>query len=145
VKYLRYVPNADHGLDDTDALESLTAFYDAILYRRPLPAFSCSFPRENVIQVNTEQIPDEVKLWQATNPNARDFRLETIGKVWKETPIAPKREGVYTAKVAAPEKGWTAFLIELTYRGDGPTPMKFTTPVRVVPDNLPFPSPLKKK
>ncbi|HQP98740.1 MAG TPA: PhoPQ-activated pathogenicity-related family protein [bacterium] len=143
VKYLRYVPNADHGLDDTDAAESLSAFYEAILYGRPLPEFSWSFPRKNVVQVKTEQTPDEVKLWQATNPNARDFRLETLGKVWQETAIAPKREGIYTAKVAVPEKGWTAFLVELTYRGDGPTPMKFTTPVRVIPDDLPYPSPLK--
>jgi len=33
-KHLRYVPNADHGLDDTDAVETIVAFYRMILTGR---------------------------------------------------------------------------------------------------------------
>jgi len=33
-KYLRYVPNSDHSLKNTDAITSLLAFYDAILHHK---------------------------------------------------------------------------------------------------------------
>ena len=35
--HVRYVPNADHGLKDTDALSSVAAFYGAILTGTPRP------------------------------------------------------------------------------------------------------------
>jgi PhoPQ-activated pathogenicity-related protein len=79
-----------------------------------------------------------VKLWQATNPTTRDFRLETIGPVWESTPLAGEEGGEYLGKIKPPDKGWTAFFVELTYPGSGPAPFKFTTSVRVVPDTLPF-------
>src|SRR6185503_3932979 len=36
-KHLRYVPNTSHSLDKTDALESLQAFYTAIVKNTPRP------------------------------------------------------------------------------------------------------------
>ena len=39
-KYLRYVPNADHGLRDSDAYASILAFYRAVLTGAELPKFS---------------------------------------------------------------------------------------------------------
>ncbi|MGC9329828.1 MAG: PhoPQ-activated pathogenicity-related family protein, partial [Candidatus Hinthialibacter sp.] len=48
VKHIRYVPNADHGLDDSDAVESLTAFYHAILYNVPLPQYSWEIEENGV-------------------------------------------------------------------------------------------------
>ena len=81
--------------------------------------------------------PAEVKLWQAHNPSARDFRLETIGRAWKSSKLSGAG-GVFTAHVQRPEKGWTAYFIELTYRIDGlAVPMKLTTGVYVIPDVLP--------
>ncbi|MFH1744421.1 MAG: PhoPQ-activated pathogenicity-related family protein [bacterium] len=138
VKYLRYVPNGDHGLDETDAAESLMAFYNAILYERPLPKYSWSLSPDGAIQVKTKDAPTEVKLWQATNPETRDFRLETIGKVWQETVLSGSDGGMFIGKVIPPVKGWTAFMVELTFDWEGPAPLKFTTEVRVVPDTLPY-------
>ncbi|MBI4626279.1 MAG: PhoPQ-activated pathogenicity-related family protein [Verrucomicrobia bacterium] len=139
IKYLRYVPNADHSLKDTDALETLVACYGAILNQTSLPRFSWKFDRDATMRVEVMDKPTAVKLWQATNPNARDFRLETIGKAWTSTDLAAQNDGVYLAKVAPPEKGWTACLVELTYASqDQPAPFKFTTEVRVVPDALPY-------
>jgi hypothetical protein len=37
-----------------------------------------------------------------------------------------------------PEKGWTAYFVELMYKDRAPAPMKFTTGVRVKPDVLPY-------
>jgi PhoPQ-activated pathogenicity-related protein len=131
--YLRYVPNADHSLKDTDAWETLDAFYRSILNRIPLPQLKWTFDKDGSIRARTADAPREVKLWQATNPHARDFRIESLGPKWEGTPLAG-RAGVYHAKVPAPAQGWTAFLVEFTFaRPDGP-PLKLTTGVRVVPD-----------
>jgi PhoPQ-activated pathogenicity-related protein len=141
VKYLRYVPNTDHGLKNSDAWYTLLAWQDALLNRRPLPRFGWKFAADGSIQVTAQDAPKEVRLWQATNPNARDFRLETLGPVWKSTVLADTGGGNYVGQVSRPEKGWTAYLVELTYDLGGPAPLKLTTAVRVEPDVLPFPAP----
>jgi PhoPQ-activated pathogenicity-related protein len=137
-KYLRYVPNTDHGLGGSDAIESLMAFYVAILKGAPLPEFSWRVRKDGAIGVRTKTEPKAVKLWQATNENARDFRLETIGTAWKSTDISERGPGRYLAEVPAPEKGWTAFFVELTFDSGIGIPYKFTTEIHVVPDALPF-------
>ncbi|MBN1806620.1 MAG: PhoPQ-activated pathogenicity-related family protein [Sedimentisphaerales bacterium] len=139
-KYLRYVPNTDHGLGGSDAVESLMSFYAAILRKAPLPEYSWKVRSDGAIEVRTKTQPNAVKLWQATNNDARDFRLETIGKAWKSTDIGSRGRGrgTYLAKVPEPSKGWTAFFVELTYDSGIGVPYKFTTEIKVVPDVLPF-------
>ncbi len=138
-KYLRYVPNADHSLRGSDARESLVAFYDAVLRGAARPKFSWKFDKDGTIRVTAKDKPSEVKLWQATNPDGRDFRLEKIGKAYKSSTVAEDKKGTYVAKVSKPEKGFTAYFVELTFPSGGKYPYKFTTPVRVEPDVLPFP------
>jgi len=145
VKYLRYVPNSDHGLKGTDAAESVAAFHYAIVNHVPLPKFSWKFLPDGSIRVKTEDNPAAVKLWQATNPNARDFRLQSIGKAYKSTDLADQGNGVYIGRIKTPEKGWTAFFVELTFPSGAQVPFKFTTAVRVLPDKLPYTYPPKKK
>ncbi len=136
-KYLRYVPNTDHSLKDSDARESLLAYYDAFLRGTPRPRFSWRFERNGAIRVACSDTPSQVKLWQATNPKARDFRLESIGPAYASR-VLPGKDGIYVAQVPRPASGWTAFFVELTYRGGGKYPLKFTTAVRVLPEVLPF-------
>jgi PhoPQ-activated pathogenicity-related protein len=136
-KYLRYVPNADHSLKGTDASESILAFYQAVLAGSALPRFSWKAQADGSLRIRTNHRPSEVCLWQATNPKARDFRLESIGPVYKKTPLKPQEEGVYTANVERPGEGWTAYFVELTFPGPAKAPLKFTTPVQIVPDILP--------
>ncbi len=136
-KYLRYIPNTDHGLN-MDAYTSVSVFYGAILKGSPLPKFSWKVRDDNAIEVSTKTAPTAVTLWQATNENARDFRLETIGAVWTSSDLGAHGGGTYIAKIAEPKKGWTAFFVELSYDSGGPIPYKFTTQVKVVPETLPF-------
>lgn len=140
-KYLRYVPNTDHSLKGSDANDSLVAFYQSIVDGTPRPKFSWKFERNGAIRVITESQPATVKLWQATNPVARDFRLESVGPIYHAMDLTPVKPGVYLAKVEKPAKGWTASFVELTYPSGGKYPFKFTTAVRVTPDKLPYPSP----
>jgi len=138
VKYLRYVPNADHSLKNSDASQSLETFYHAILNRTKLPQFSWKLDGDGSIRVATTDAPREAKLWSATNPNARDFRLETIGPVWTNATLRADAGGNYVVKIETPPQGWSAFFVELTFsNGDSP-PFKFTTNVRVLPEKLPF-------
>ena len=140
-KYLRYVENTDHSLKNSDAREGLTAFYDAFLKKQARPKFFWKFEDDGSIKVTTVTKPSEVKLWQATNPEKRDFRLMTIGPAYKSTVLTEEKDGVYVGKVAKPEKGYTAYFIEMTFPGGGKYSMKFSTAVRVNPDTLPFPVP----
>jgi PhoPQ-activated pathogenicity-related protein len=136
-KYLRYVPNADHSLRDTDALESITAFYQTVLTNTPRPKYSWTFESDGSIRVATKDVPKEVKVWHATNPHARDFRVKTIGKTY-QSQVLNGAEGVYIGRIDLPQKGWTAFFVELTYDVGQSFPLKLTSAVRILPDILPY-------
>jgi len=137
-KHIRYVPNAKHDLAGSDATESLIAFYQAILSGKSRPRFSWTKQKDGSLVVKPVDKPKEVNLWQATNPNARDFRLDVIGKAYTSTPLTAEKNGSYIGRVARPEKGYTAFFVEMVYDSGGKYPFKFTTEVSVVPDVLPF-------
>jgi len=142
-KYLRYIPNTDHGLSGSypyshDALESLTLFYYSVLNSLARPQFTWTVPAENRIEVQTTTAPKEVRLWQATNPTARNFRLDVIGFTWNVSPLPDQGGGKYIAEVSEPRQGWRAFFVELIFDNETDVDYKFTTEVRVTPDYLPF-------
>jgi PhoPQ-activated pathogenicity-related protein len=144
-KYLRYVPNADHSLRNSDARESMLAYYQALLNGTPRPKFTWNFEANGDIRVNTKEKPSAVKLWQANNPEHRDFRLETLGPKYQSSDLQEQGSGVFVGHVPAPEKGWTAYFVEMTFPSGGKYPFKFTTAVRVSPDTEPFPAFVPKR
>lgn len=136
-KYLRYIPNTDHGLDFS-AAASLLLFYKSILNDSPLPEFTWKVTGDKIRIKPISGKLKEVNLWQASNEKTRDFRVDTIGRVWKSSPLEPRDNGRYVARVAKPEKGWTAFFVEMVYDSGDAVTHKFTTQVHVVPQRLPF-------
>lgn len=147
---LRVVPNWDHAIDrNGDAIFSAIGFYEAILNDVELPDVAVEVVDESdgggdavewVVSVN---IPDErvtlrrLTLWQGTNPDARDFRQETIGKPFRMRMLMPEEDGRYRVRVEKPEAGYTAFFVEHRYDVQGQSlPLVFTTQVRVLPDVL---------
>jgi PhoPQ-activated pathogenicity-related protein len=140
-KYLRFVPNVDHSMESPDAAANLIAWVRAVTRNDPRPRFSWRADRQaGTLTVRVVDTPAQVMLWQASNPKARDFRLEAIGPAWTSTPLT-STDGIYRAAVST-DQGWTAFFIELTYPGD--TPLVFTTEVIVTPDVYPFDLPKRK-
>ena len=135
--YLRIVPNADHGLGGSDAVETIAAFHALLAQGRKPPQLSWT-KKQGTLRVLTEQEPAEVRLWQATNPQARDFRLETLGAAFADTVVEADAPGLYSARVEAPESGWTAWFLELAYDVGAASPLKLSTEVMVTPDTLPF-------
>lgn len=144
VKYLRYIPNTDHSLRNSDATKTLQAWHEAIVRQLKLPQFTWKRDREGTVTVTTTTAPTQVLHWQAANPNARDFRLETLGPVWKSSPLEG-RGGVFTASVEKPAQGWAASMVELTFDIGASAPLKLTTDVLVTPDTLPFAAPSSER
>jgi len=137
-KRLRMIPNANHSMDGTDIMESITAFHEAILNGRPIPDYAWRVRKDGAIVVRPKGNPTEVRLWQGTNPKARDFRLDTIGKSFTSTVLQAQKDGTYVGDVPKPASGYTAYFVELTYPSGGKYPFKFTTEVYVKPDVLPY-------
>jgi len=142
-KHLRYVPNSDHSMRGTDAFESLIAFYNAMVHNKPRPRYSWNVKKDGTIEVSTTDAPTSVKLWQATNPDARDFRLEQLGPKYTSTELQPVKPGKYVGRVEKPAKGYTAYFVEMTFPSGGAFPFKFTSGVVVSPDTYPFAGPVK--
>lgn len=142
-KYLRYVPNTDHSLSDCDARESIAAYTALVAGGIARPKFSWSMEVDGSIRVSVVDRPTEARLWQAANPEARDFRLATLGAAWRSRLLGDDGRGGFHGRVRVPEKGWIAFFIELTYTLGSGNKLKFTTSVRVLPDVLPYIEKLK--
>jgi PhoPQ-activated pathogenicity-related protein len=137
-KHLRYVPNVKHNLAGSDARESMLAFYLAILKGKARPRYSWKKEKDGTLVVKVVDKPKEVNLWQATNPKARDFRVDTIGNAYTKTQLAEQKGGVYVGRVDKPVSGFTAYFVELVYDIGEKYPLKLTTGVSVTPDTLPF-------
>lgn len=143
-KYLRYVPNAAHAVGDhTDVAESVEADFASIVKNVPRPEFSWKLEDGRIV-VDTRTEPTAVKLWQATNLDARDFRLEKIGPAYHSSDLKEIAPGRYVAELVKPGKGYTAYFVELTYPSGSKYPFKFTTGVKVMPDVYPYPPAVAK-
>jgi PhoPQ-activated pathogenicity-related protein len=138
VKRLRMIPNTNHSTVGSDISDSITAFYDAVLNGQTPPDYSWMVRPDGAIVVKAAGKPSEVRLWQGSNPKARDFRLETIGRAFTSTVLTAGPDGTWVGKVDKPAAGWTAYFVELTYPSGTAYPFKFTTEVSVIPDTLPY-------
>ena len=173
-KYIYNAPNTEHGLDDPDTttfspyspldrgvVESLYSFYSSVVRGVSRPQISWQFDPQNAgrIIVDTNVKPKSVRLWQATNPEGRDFRLnpENITRPisvtnraseWTSIPVTSDTNQ-YVAQVSAPATGWTAYYVEAAFANYGQivnlysqnritqTDFRCTTECRVIPDNYP--------
>ena len=53
-KYIRYVPNADHSLRNTDAVPSVVAFFQTVIQDKPRPQFEWRLEKDGSIRVTAE-------------------------------------------------------------------------------------------
>jgi PhoPQ-activated pathogenicity-related protein len=141
-KYLRYIPNTDHGTGGSDILQSIIAWYHSIVYNEGRPRFSWDVDDQGVTRIHTLDTPSEVKIWTAHNPETRNFQLKTIDKAWTSEVLEPTDTGTYIAAPVIPKQGYSAYFVELTYPSGTGAPFKFTTGVKVLPDVTPFDAPV---
>jgi len=131
-KYLRYVPNTDHSLNQ-DAVMGGLAWINTIEAGTEIPDFSWTFEgqQNNTIRLQAEGSPTEVNLWRATNPDSLDFRLETAAPTYTSTPLTDQGGGQYVGTVPLPASGGTAYFLELKYEINGQE-LVFTTQAQIV-------------
>jgi PhoPQ-activated pathogenicity-related protein len=136
-KHVRIMPNSSHGMDEGDTYDQVLA--TAIAWGKNVkdgnanPSYNWTCNVDGSITMTTGSTPSGgVKLWQATNPNARDFRVESIGTVWTSTTVPGTTS--FTGYCPPPAQGWTAFFLEADFGNDH----KYTSEIVVTPDTLPF-------
>jgi PhoPQ-activated pathogenicity-related protein len=141
-KYLRYVPNTDHGVSRrSDAVFTIQAFYESVIRDWKRPVFDWEVTRDGRTIVSCRDKPAAVKVWSAVNEEARDFRLDKIGPAYKSEDVPLSEDGRYEIAPKAPAKGFMAYFVELTYKTPGGSDLKLTTGINVLPDVYPFPAP----
>lgn len=136
-KHLCYVPNGEHSLDETNALDTLISFYYCIVHDVQRPEYRWAFSDSDVIEVTCSTAPANVLLWEAVNPESRDFRVDTIGRAYKSRQVKANGDLVYRVKLDEPDQGWKAAFVQCEFNVGAPVPMRLSTGVRVLPDELP--------
>ena len=131
-KLLAYVPNADHSLRNSNALETLTAFYASVVDGRPRPEVEWELAGETGWRVSCDPPPTRALLWHAVNPEARDFRLDKVGPIYKSRELSPDGDGKYSGVVARPKEGFAAVFVQLECDIGAGVPLRVTTPVTII-------------
>ena len=90
-KHLRYVPNSNHSMADTDVMDSVDAWYHAVVKNVQMPRYNWEVAGDGTITVFTLDEPLEVLLWQASNPNERNFMQAQIGRAYTSTALSRER------------------------------------------------------
>ena len=94
----------------------------------------------NTIQARVDPGKEyQIRLWEAVNPEGRDFKSYVVGEeAWKMKEIELREDGVYNIQVALPEKGYKGALVEVVFHPDSEFPLTLTTGTLVTPDTYPF-------
>ncbi|MGC9052924.1 MAG: PhoPQ-activated pathogenicity-related family protein, partial [Candidatus Hydrogenedens sp.] len=141
-KRLRYVPNSGHSLEnltsDYNSIIALITYFNSVTSGGSRPNYSWQFLPDGSIQVQVATNPTSVKLWQALNPNARDFRYyDGAGPTWTSSNLSETSPGskTYLATVTPPETGWKAYFIEINFSNGQ---FIFTTDIGITPYMRPY-------
>jgi len=124
-KYLVYVPNNGHGLNDASRLVgSLNALHQSASGQKAMPQLDWKFETlsgQIKLKISTKERAEKVQIWFATS-DKRDFRNSKWKSVkLKRSDDSPESEPVYVYSIASPQSGSIAFFGEGIFsRGDLP-------------------------
>ena len=137
-KHVRIIPNASHGMEEGDsfdqALNTALAWAGKVDDNVAQPVYNWTVDG-NGITVTCGSTPSGgAVMWQATNPTARDFRVETIGTVWTSSPLYDQGGNTYVGYCPAPAEGWTAYFVQVDFGNNE----IYTSEIAITPNVLPF-------
>ena len=140
--HLCYVPNSEHSLKETNALDSLIAFHYSVVHNVERPKLEWKSSGDGKWSVYCSSLAPEhtlkhVTLWQAHNPTTRDFRVDTIGRSYTSQRLEADDHGTYEFQLPTPSSGWTASFVQAEFDIGAPTPLRISTPVTILPLELP--------
>ncbi|MEA5124482.1 PhoPQ-activated pathogenicity-related family protein [Xanthomonas floridensis] len=115
-KALRMVPNSAHNGIRASVVDSLVPFVTRLQQRRALPQLSDALQAGTAPQIRLRfsERPTQLRLWSASNPQARDFRY-ACGIRYSATPLPLPRGSKVAVPVQVPAAGWSAYFVEATY------------------------------
>jgi PhoPQ-activated pathogenicity-related protein len=129
-KYLIYVPNNGHGIQDrARLLAGLTALNRRVTENQPLPKLDWKFTSgaDHVkLNVVSDIRPSRVNIWQATSKSL-DFR----DSKWTSTP-AEHADAAFTHKQPLPATGYAALLGEAVYNEGADNQFWLSTNVKII-------------
>jgi PhoPQ-activated pathogenicity-related protein len=137
-KHLRVLPNSDHSTVGSDINATKAAWFSAIAHGQNPPGYDWSVSSHDLLTVMPDFSPSKVLLWQAWNPNARDFAIASIGPAFTSTELTRDSDGFYRTGIAAPQTGFCAYFVELRCPVLEGLEARFTTEALIRPDRLPF-------
>lgn len=136
-KYILYVPNNGHGIQDYPrVVATIAALERSITGQKPMPKLewhlseASNAPR---LELTTDETPVAVREWSA-KADTRDFRKS----VWHSSPVAAENGNSkkFAIDMSAPRKGYGARFLEAEFAGD-PLPFVLTTTLHVLGDDKP--------
>lgn len=128
-KWVAYIPNSGHGLEDRGrVINVLTAFIKATATRTPFPKLTWKYedtPKGVTLTIDSGTPAKAARLFYVTAPT-RDFRDQK----WTSRPM--DGSGVkFTASYETPAEGYAAVYGELSFERDG-KPFTLTTQIRIL-------------
>lgn len=134
-KMVYQAPNAGHGAGGTrEAVQTLAAFLELTAAGQLLPqmAWRMNGNGDASVSVTADRPAKSARLWLSHAPT-RDFRKAR----WDSRPLPQNgADAPVTAQVPAPESGFTAFMVELTFATPSGHDFRLSTQVQVTPDNI---------
>jgi PhoPQ-activated pathogenicity-related protein len=129
-KYLLYVPNSGHGLEDrARVVAGLCALHRRVLsgQKLPQPVWTFENGADHVqLQIASDVKPSRVRIWRAQAPT-RDFREAR----WSDLPAQVHGER-YVHREPIPASGFAAMLGELVFGEGTAAEFSLSTSVRIV-------------
>jgi PhoPQ-activated pathogenicity-related protein len=135
-KWVLYVPNAGHGLDEVHpdgrkdrnrVLSTLSHYARCETLNEPMPKMTWTHTDDNdrmKLTVTCDPAPKAVRLWVA-DAKTRDFRKSR----WEQKP-ATLDKGTAIGEVDRPTDGWRTFYAECEFEADG-QPFYLSTQLRM--------------
>ncbi len=138
-KFLRILPNARHSPVGTDVNDTIAAWHAAIAHDFRWPDIVFLADDNGGLVLKGAPPAAVVKLWEATNPSARDFRVSSVGDdAFQARDIVSDGQGLFKAQVNEPPVGFTAYFLEVQFQLDTGGVLKLTSEMYVTPGKLPF-------
>jgi PhoPQ-activated pathogenicity-related protein len=137
-KLIYQTPNAGHDLNGGgQALQTLSAFFELIADRKPLPKVAWRFnPADKdhlTAQLDSNEQASTIRLWSAHSDD-RDFR----DNQWTAQTLKIEQGSSHAkATIPFPKSGYQANLMELELKTDSGHPFNLSTQVQVSPDTKP--------
>jgi PhoPQ-activated pathogenicity-related protein len=136
-KYILYVPNNGHGIQDYPRVVATIAAFDRSLDGgKPMPKLDWQLNdlvNPTKLELTSDKPPIAVRQWSA-DADTRDFRQA----VWKSSPVAASNgdNHKFAIDLAKPKHGFSARFLEAEFAGDA-APFVLSTTLHVLGDAPP--------